>query len=72
MVANANSGFLKKFKLNEAQAIQFISFIDEIGFQLDKNFGALNHGSSKTLADFLEKTLGKTMEEREIAFLKTK
>ena len=34
MVANANSGFLKKLKLNEGQAIQFISFVDETGFQL--------------------------------------
>ena len=51
-------------KLNEGQAIQFISFIDETGFQLDKNFGAVNDEFSKTSADILEKTLGKTIEEQ--------
>ena len=51
-------------KLNQAQAIQFISFIDEIGFQLDKNFGALNDEFSKTSANILEKTLVKTIEEQ--------
>ena len=64
MVANANSGFLKKLKLNEGQAIKFISFIDETGSQLDKNFGAVNDEFSKTSADILEKTLGKTIEEQ--------
>ena len=64
MVANANSGFLKKLKLTEGQAIQFISFIDETGFQLDKNSGAVNDEFSKTSADILEKTLGKTIEEQ--------
>ena len=64
MVANANSRFLKKLKLNEGQAIQFISFIDETGFQFDKSSGAVNDELSKTSADILEKTLGKTIEEQ--------
>ncbi len=64
MVANANAAFLKKLKLNESQAIQFISFIDENSFQFDENFGVVNDEFSKTSADILEKTLGKTIEEQ--------
>ena len=64
MVANANSAFLKKLKLSEKQAIQFISFIDENSFQFDENYGALNDEFNKTSADILEKTLGRTIEEQ--------